>query len=190
MKIEFVIPTWNRPNNLMVILSSLVAQTNPNWTAHVVIDGITNDYFRVKEFFQPEERIRFSHLEKNHKDWGHTPRQYGLDNATEDWVVMTGDDNYYVPIFVDEMLKNCNKTHFVYCNLVHNWIDNKYIPMNSEPKVYHIDIGNFMVDRKMGQQIKLKKHINQADGLYVEEYNQKFSTAAPKKINKILYVHN
>ena len=41
-RIEFVIPTYNRPKEIMVILSSLVAQTNPNWKAHVVIDGLTN----------------------------------------------------------------------------------------------------------------------------------------------------
>ncbi len=190
MKIEFVIPTWNRPNNLMVILSSLVAQTNPNWTAHVVIDGLTNDYFKVKEFFQDEERIRFSHIDKNSNDWGHTPRQYGLDNCNEEWVVMTGDDNYYVPVFVDEMLKNCKGTHFVYCNLVHNWVKNEYIPLDSQPKTYHIDIGNFMVNTKYGKSIRLQKDKNEADGIYVEEFLKTFPGLKPKKINKLLYVHN
>jgi len=191
MKIEFVIPTWKRPNNLMVILSSLVAQTNPNWKAHVVIDGITNEYFAVKEFFQPEDRIRFSHIQEGPSgDWGHTPRQYGLDNATEEWVVMTGDDNYYVPVFVDEMLKNCRGTHFVYCNMVHNWVKNEYIPLDSEPKVYKIDIGNFMVNTKYGKEVQLQKDKNEADGLYVEDFLKKFPGLKPKKINKILYVHN
>ena len=175
----------------MVILSSLVAQTNPNWKAHIVIDGITNKYFKVKEFFQSDERIRFSHLETNSKDWGHTPRQYGLDQATEEWVVMTGDDNYYVPIFVEDMLKAVNKsTHFIYCNMVHNWVNNDYIPLDSEPKVYKIDIGNFMVRTELGKQIKLQKHLNEADGIYVEEYLNTFKGMKPKKINKLLYVHN
>jgi len=190
-KIEFVIPTYKRPDNLMVILSSLVAQTNPNWTAHVVIDGITNEYFRVKEFFQPEERIRFSHIEDGpSKDWGHTPRQYGLDNAKEEWVVMTGDDNYYVPVFVDEMLKSTGKTHFVYCNMVHNWVNNDYIPVDSEPIRYRIDIGNFMVKTELGKNIKLHKHLNEADGIYVEEFLKTYPGLKPKKISKILYVHN
>ena len=190
MKIEFVIPTWNRPNNLMVILSSLVAQTNQNWKAHIVIDGLTNDYFKVKEFYQDEERIRFTHLEKNHNDWGHTPRQYGLDECKEEWVVMTGDDNYYVPTFVDEMLKNSNKVYFVYCNMVHNWVNNDYIPLDSEPQLYRIDIGNFMVLTELGKTIKLQKDKNEADGLYVEEFIKKYPGIKPKKIKKILYVHN
>lgn len=190
-KIEFVIPTWKRPDNLMVILSSLVAQTNPNWTAHIVVDGITNDYFKVKEFFQNDDRIRFSHIETGpSKDWGHTPRQYGLDAATEDWVIMTGDDNYYVPVFVDEMLKNSKGTHFVYCNMVHNWTDKQYLPIDSQPKIFHIDIGNFMVHTANGKQIKLNKQLNHADGVYVEDYLKKFPALKPKKINKLLYIHN
>ena len=54
MNIEFIIPTWKRPNELMVILSCLVAQKNPNWKARVMINGITNDYFKVKEFRSEE----------------------------------------------------------------------------------------------------------------------------------------
>ncbi len=189
-KIEFVIPTYNRPEKIMVILSSLVCQTNNNWTAHVVIDGLTNEYRTVKDIFQNNPQIRFSHLDMNHNDWGHTPRQYGLDNAKEEWVVMTGDDNYYVPVFVNEMLKNTKGTHFVYCNMVHNWVDNEYIPIDSQPKVFNIDIGNFMVRTEYGKQIKLHKDLNHADGLYVEEYLTKFPGLKPKKINKLLYVHN
>jgi glycosyltransferase involved in cell wall biosynthesis len=190
-KIEFIIPTYNRPEKIMVILSSLVCQTNNNWTAHVVIDGLTNEYRTVKDIFQNNPQIRFSHIEDGpSKDWGHTPRQYGLDNAKEEWVVMTGDDNYYVPVFVDEMLKDTSKTHFVYCNMVHNWVNNEYIPIDSEPKRYRIDIGNFMVRTELGKQIKLHKHLNEADGIYVEEFLSTFKGMKPKKVNKILYVHN
>lgn len=189
-KIEFVIPTYNRPDNLMVILSSLVCQTNQNWTAHVVIDGITNEFKKVKDIFQDNKQIRFSHLQERTNDWGHSPRQYGLDHATEEWVLMTGDDNYYVPVFVDEMLKNSKDTHFVYCNMVHNWVKNDYIPVDSEPKLFRIDIGNFMVKTELGKTIKLQKDKNEADGIFVEEFIKKYPNQKPKKVNKLLYVHN
>jgi hypothetical protein len=103
---------------------------------------------------------------------------------------MTGDDNYYVPVFVDEMLKNSDNTHFVYCNMVHNWIRNEYIVLDSEPKVYKIDIGNFMVKSELGKTIQLQKERNEADGLYVEDYLRKYPDSKPKKITKLLYVHN
>ncbi len=189
-RIDFIIPTYNRPEKIMVIIASLVCQTNNNWTAHIVIDGETNDYDKVKEIYQNHPQIRFTHLDKRYNDWGHTPRQYGLDNSTEEWVCMTGDDNYYVPVFVDEMLKVSDGTHFVYCNMVHNWVNNDYIPLDSEPKTYRIDIGNFIVRTRYGKDIRLQVDKNEADGLYVEEFLRTFRGIKPKKINKVLYIHN
>lgn len=193
MKIEFVIPTFGRPDNLKVILASLQSQTNPNWIAHVVIDGITNDYKEVKDWYQNEDRVKFTHLESNHNDWGHTPRNYGMEHATEEWVVMTGDDNYYVPTFVEEFLKQSEDYLFIYCDLVHNLALGGYQPIKSQFLLSYIDIGNFMVRRKLGKNIKLKTELFDADFVYVMDYINKYikrDTYKIKKINKVLYVHN
>ena len=40
-------------------------------------------------------RLNSSKIDGPHNDWGHTARNYGLEHASQDWVVMTGDDNYY-----------------------------------------------------------------------------------------------
>ena len=40
MKIEFIIPTYNRPHQLMGVISSIFSQTSPNWKIHVVADGV------------------------------------------------------------------------------------------------------------------------------------------------------
>ena len=51
--IEFIIPTYNRTDNLMSILYSLVVQTNNNWKAHVVIDNKPNPIFnKIIELFK------------------------------------------------------------------------------------------------------------------------------------------
>jgi hypothetical protein len=93
-----------------------------------------------------------------------------LELATEEWVVMTGEDNYYVPVFVDEMLKLGEGKHFVYCNMVHNWYNNEYIPIICDLKYGKIDVGNFMVKTNMGKKIKLNTDINQADWFYIEDF--------------------
>ena len=190
MKIEFVIPTWDRPNNLMVILASLVAQTNPNWTTHVIIDGLTDDYRKVKDMYQNEERIRFSHIDGPNKDWGHTARNYGLNKSIEEWMVMTGDDNYYVPTFVAEMLKDADDKHFIYCDMVHNAFD--YMAVRSEIKKGLIDIGNMMFKPKLVEGFVLDKTDYNADWTFINYYRTKqwFNDNGFHKINKILYVHN
>lgn len=192
-KIEFIIPTYSRINHLITILGSLMSQSNPNWKAHIVADcppdDIQEKIKKTIEFFD-DERFKLTILPERHNDWGHTPRQYGLDNATEEWVIMTGEDNYYVPEFVDIMLKESTNQHFVYCNLVHNWINKDYIPLNSVLQLGGIDIGNFMTKTNMAQKIKLRKDHQWADWFFVEEFQKKYKVAKYKKVNGVLYVHN
>jgi len=189
--IEFIVPTWKRPKQLMMMLSSLCSQTNQNWKAHVIIDGMTNDYFYVKNHFQFDPQIRFSHIEGPNNDWGHTARSYGLLQAKEEWVVMTGDDNYYTPNFVNEMLNTAieNGCEFVYCDMVHNnW---GYKSVNSRLAHGYIDIGNCMMKKENTKDITLEKDYN-ADWTFISEYcrkNKKHSKAI-MKIDKILYIHN
>jgi glycosyltransferase involved in cell wall biosynthesis len=191
-KIEFIIPTYNRPDKLMVILMSLKVQTVNQWRVHVVADAIYDGYQEVKDYFKNDDRFKFSELNGPHKDWGHTARNYGLEHVEEEWVVMSGDDNYYVPVFVEtflESIKLRKDVNFVHCNLVHNWVRNDYIPLVSVPRVNRIDIGNFMSKSEFAKQLRLDVTKANADGLFVEEYLEKFKGNIIH-IEKFLYVHN
>ncbi len=190
MKIEFIIPAYKRPNELMMVLSSLCSQTNNNWSAHVIADGPFDGYQKVKDYYLNDERIRFTELNGPHNDWGHTPRNYGLEHAKEEWVIMTGDDNYYVPVFVDFFLKEVTPdVNFVYCDMVHNMASNNYLVLKTEPIVYKIDMGCFMSKTENAKQMKLDVTKVTADGLFVVEYLKKFP-GKTKHIEKLLYVHN
>jgi glycosyltransferase involved in cell wall biosynthesis len=189
-KIEFIIPTWERPEDLKVILQSLMVQTNPNWTAHVVIDGLTNDYRQVKDLYQDESRVRFSHVDGPNNDWGHTARNYGLDHAQEEWIVMTGDDNYYIPTFVENFLTEGELGRdLVYCDLLHDMKRDSYQPIKSKIAEGWIDIGNFMTRRTIIGDLRLITNSYQADFKFVN-YINKHKTSKVGKINKVLYVHN
>ena len=192
MKIEFIIPTYNRPDNLMMILYSIKSQTIDKWSVHVVADAPYDGYEEVKNHFSGDDRFRFSELNGPHGDWGHTARNYGLSKSQEEWVVMSGDDNYYVPVFVEEFLSAATISpdiNFVYCNMVHNYTDNQYIPMVSRPVTNWIDIGNFMTKRQYSKQMRLDTSKVDADGRFAEEYIQKFK-GKTAHIKKFLYVHN
>ena len=193
MKIEFIIPTYNRIPHLITMLGSLQSQSNSNWMAHVVADcpedEIQEQLKTVIAFFN-DPRIKLTILPERHNDWGHTPRQHGLDNATEEWVIMTGEDNYYVPEFVDIMLEESKNQHFVYCDMVHNWVNRDYVPLSSRLELGRIDIGNFMTKTNMAKKIKLKKDYEWADWFFVQDFQNKYKVAKYKKVNKVLYVHN
>ena len=191
-KIEFVIPTYNRVDHLMCLLNSLCAQTNDNWVAHVIADCPPQGTLdKVIKYFKGDDRFIFTILPDRYNDWGHTPRNIGLEMTKEDWVVMTGEDNYYTPVFVDEFLKVVTpNSHFIYCDMVHNWLNFDYIHLKSKPVMDFIDIGNFMSKTELAKQIKLDTTIAAADGKFVEEYLRKFPTGTITHIKKLLYVHN
>jgi glycosyltransferase involved in cell wall biosynthesis len=191
-KIEFIIPTYNRPHHLMCLLNSLCAQRSDKWCAHVIADCPPEGSLdKVMDYFKDNEKIKFTILPERYNDWGHTPRNYGVEHSTEDWIVMTGEDNYYVPVFVDTFLSVVSeKVGFVFCNMVHNWKNFEYIGIDCEPSWGKIDIGNFMIKRKFAKQMRLNPSIEQADGVYVEEFKVKFPYIQIIKIHKVLYIHN
>jgi glycosyltransferase involved in cell wall biosynthesis len=194
MGIEFIIPTYNRTNHLITIIGSILSQTNQNWKIHIVGDNIPQKNLDLLKSFLNvinDDRIKFTNLPVRYNDWGHTPRNYGLKEATEEWVVMTGEDNYYVPHFVDGMLNMINDdTYFVFCNMVHNWVNNDYVPIKSELIYGQVDMGNFMTRTKFAQQLELDTTKNEADWKFIQEYLTKFSDGTINKVEKVLYVHN
>lgn len=193
MHIEFIIPTYNRVNHLITIIASLMAQSNPNWKAHIVADcpddAIVDRIKQMITFFN-DKRIKLTVLPERCNDWGHTPRQIGVDNATSEWVIMTGEDNYYVPEFVDLMLIEGKNQHFVYCDMIHNWTNKQYIPVKTKLNFGAIDIGCFMVKTNLAQKVRLRVTEEWADWYFVEEFMNKFKHTNVKKVNKVLYVHN
>lgn len=192
MAIEFVIPTYKRVNHLMCVISSIVAQTSPDWKIHVISDASPDGILeKVMDYWKHDERIRFTILKERHNDWGHTPRNIGLNESKEEWVVMTGEDNYYTPVFVEYFLKEADKeTNFVFCNMVTNFNNQQYIPIQCRIELGFIDIGCFMVRPELAKQIGIElKYKEIADGVLADKYVKKFAGGV-KQINKILYVHN
>ena len=192
MKIEFVIPTYNRPDHLMCMINSIYAQTNPNWSIHVVADCPPEGSIdKIIEYFKESDKIRFTILSKRYNDWGHTPRNIGLQESKEEWIVMTGEDNYYAPIFVDEFLSKVTpESHFIYCDMVHNWVKQRYKCISSKPQYGLIDIGNFMTRTKFSKELKLNITKMEADAIFVADYLKKYPLGEVIHIEKTLYVHN
>lgn len=192
MILEFIIPTYDRIDNLNGALFSLINQTNKNWIAHVVVDNKYSPmHDDIVNRFEKENRIKFSFIDGPHKDFGHTPRNYGLKNSSSDWVVMTGDDNYYVPSFVDEVMKAIDSNvRFVYCDMIHNGYDYKMFECHHSS--HHIDIGNMVMRTDLAKDFELKTNKIDADGIFCNDYINEHCKKEEnvKKINKILYVHN
>lgn len=191
MKIEFVIPTYNRSLQLLGMLSSISSQTVSDWSIHVIADAPHEGFEVIQNTFAGDPQIRFSTLNGPHKDWGHTARNYGIEHAREEWLVLTSDDNYYFPNFVKEFLTVVDEnTNFIHCDFFHNHFN--WEKQESKIEVNKIDIGNFATRTVHAKNLRLDKSKINADGYFAIEYVQKFCNMpyVVKKIDKALYVHN
>lgn len=190
--VDIIIPTYWRLEPLHCMLSSLVCQTERDWTATVVIDReITDkDIVPIIGLIQSfkDERIVYIASEKRSNDWGHTPREKGKQLSEADYVIMSGDDNYYTPNFVYELKKaTFDNPGMVYWDMVHSHYDYQYF--QCQPAYNQIDMGAFATRRDLAQQIKLNTSYA-ADGEYVRDFNIKFPQEQKIKISKVLFVHN
>jgi hypothetical protein len=191
MLVEFIIPNYDRVDPLRAMLASLVAQTDKDWKATVVLDypedkdyfGMTADLINL-----PDDRISYICTDKRYNDWGHTPREIGKQQSEADYIIMTGDDNYYTPNFVS-LLRTATlyKPGMVYWDMIHSHYD--YQLFKTKLGNGQIDMGAFATRRDLAQQIKLGKEYD-ADGRFVSDYLKTFPKEQNIKINKCLFVHN
>lgn len=190
--IGFSIPVYDRFDHLKVILSCLQVQTHPDWIATIVKDGhyTTEELEIVHSFTTKDPRISYTHTPERTNNWGHTPRELGkhLLSGHCQYVVMTGDDNYYTPNLVEEVSKVAHaKAGMIYWNMVHSHYD--YQLFRCTVGFNQIDIGAFATRSDIAATIQLPTSYA-ADGEFVEIYKQRYPEELNLKIDKVLYVHN
>jgi hypothetical protein len=108
-----------------------------------------------------------------------------------DYILMSNDDNYYVPRFVEFMLNAVDqRAGIIYCDTVHSHCDYDY--HHSELKENHIDMGAFMVRADVAKSVGFNHDHFSADGTYAEECMRRCNIKSLRavKVKKPLFVHN
>jgi hypothetical protein len=109
-----------------------------------------------------------------------------------DFVLNTNDDNYYVPKFVEFMMKEAavKSTAIVYCDFLHHNAD--YDKIESHLKTNFIDMGAFITDLALAQEIGFPYMIPAHDGKFAEEADAicKQRGLRTAHIFKTLFIHN
>ena len=91
-RITFIIPSIGR-DTLSRTLESLIAQTQPDWNAIVVFDGIS------PTIGTPDPRISFMEISK--KGNAGFVRNEGIKVATTEWIGFVDDDDVLTPDYVE-----------------------------------------------------------------------------------------
>lgn len=189
MLVDFIIPTYHRPAPLTAMLASLVAQTDGDWCANVVVDGNDHldDVLNIINIFN-DPRIRHTVTDVRYNNFGHTPREIGKQMSEANYIIMTGDDNYYTSNFISEIKPLCQSgAGMVYWDMVHSHYNYAYF--SCKPATGQIDMGAFATRRDLAQQIELGVHYD-ADGRYIEKFKKTFPAESILKVEKVLFVHN
>jgi hypothetical protein len=197
MIIHVIIAAWKKAIATRGLIDSILLQSCKLWKVYVVHDGPPEpDFAALKDYPEYQDpRIGFYNSEVKFGCYGHLNRKMFLESligAPDDFVLITNCDNYYVPYFVDIMLKECRSdVGIVYCNTVHS--HQNYDLQVSQLRLSYIDMGAFIVKLSIAQEVGFK-HYNYpaADGLYAEECLAKCTEKHLRAVhvNKPLFVHN
>lgn len=195
MTLHIVCAAYKRIIPLRILIDSFIVQTNPNWKLYVIHDGpMPEELDEIRSLYGEEKRISFQYTEVRVGRSGFPNREYmfkQIAGELGDFVMSTNDDNYYVPTFVDDMLKLITPTAgIIYCNMLHSHFG--YTVLATVLQVYYIDMGAFAVNLELAKKVGITHTDDCADGKFAEaclkECNRVGMTT--HKTERILFIHN
>ena len=99
--VSIIMPTYNRPQMLLLALESIVKQTYPNWEVIVVNDG-GEDVGNVLSTVFAGEEIVYVRLPKNHER--SYARNVGIRLAKGKYIAYLDDDDQYLPDHLETLI--------------------------------------------------------------------------------------
>lgn len=147
---------------------------------------------RLIALTEKDNRIAVMEPVERKQNFGHPYRQLAINTLIAnkcDWIGLTNDDNYYVPVYLEWMLAAAieRKASFVYCDTVHS--HKMWKPLPGELRRGHIDLGSFLVHKDLAAKVKFDKFTFAGDWDYI---NRLKASAAKRttKVNASLFIHN
>ena len=194
MILKIICVAYERPIRMRGLIDSFVVQTNPDWELNIIYDGPAPQNIKDTMSLYDDERIKFFESEQRNQYYGHPNRKMMLEKmpaSNEDFVLGTNDDNYYVPVFVEYMLREVNpRVGMIYCDSVHSHF--QYIHHRTQIKIDHVDIGSFIVRMDIAKKTGFNGVAFNSDGVYAMKcYDlcRKLGLGATY-IAKPLFIHN
>ncbi len=205
--VTFIAPSFDEQFDPYVFIGSMLCQKNRGWKAIIynngpnpwlrsVVESAEEKRYRYHPWLKMlvesfnDNRLIYRESPKNTGGWGCYNRQDALDNIVDtEFVVQTSIQDYWLPNAVDEILKNGDHD-FVYWNSINHLASYERI-LNAMPTPMYIDWGNFAIRTSIARQIGIQHPEEfQADALFVKDCIASGLIRKPKKLDKILTIHN
>ena len=113
-KVSVVIPTYNRSSELANTLQCVLNQTYSDLEVLICDDGSTdNTKDVVNEIIIRDSRVKY--IDCGHNGRPAIPRNFGIQNATGEWLAFLDDDDAWIINKLESQLTALNRTHFKAC---------------------------------------------------------------------------
>jgi glycosyltransferase involved in cell wall biosynthesis len=192
---------YKRYDKIPVLVHSLMCQSYRDFRLVVVHDGEDVQMRGILEGFKASylDRFDFSFTESRRNDFGHSLRAMAIDQCDSEFILLTNDDNYYVPSFLERMFNKIGSEDLdlVLCDMVHSHerpggrLQDNYTAFFTKPQKYDVDIGCFIVKSDLAKVVGFRDKTSAGDGTFVNDIMKNGGrTVKWGKVNKILFVHN
>lgn len=206
-ELTIVCVAYRRYQNLPVLIHAFLAQTLQNFRLLVIHDGPDAEMQALlAPYCERHPGVIDCHFtDRRHNDYGHSLRQLGIGMADSDYLLITNDDNYYVPRFLEFMFMPMQQADsgegtapdIVFCDMIHSHNNPgvrrqlPYNPFETRPERNHIDMGCFIARTALARQVGFRDKGFAGDATYFEDL---VAAAGPSpnlvKIPMTLFVHN
>lgn len=199
--VEVVCVAYKRYGPLKVLIQSFLNQTRDNWTLRVYHDGYDPSIDKlVADFGRTSSRditVHFS--ERRFNDYGHSLREMALRSITGDFVLLTNDDNYYVPRFIEYVtiaIMAINADVVLY-DMIHSHDKpggrdlSPYSFFQTSYRRGNIDIGSAVVRADLARRAGFRDKSHDGDATYFEDVARVAGEQLRIiKLPQVLFVHN
>lgn len=194
--IHVICTAYKRPIELRHAIDNFLMQTNNRWMLNIIHDGEAPTEIKKIISSYSDLRIKFTETISVNGKHGHPNRKFMLEKIPnlniDDYVLITNEDNYYVPVFVEYFLEKTKRgdVGLVYCDTIHSYMG--YDVLRTQLKENFIDMGSFIVRLDIAKEIGFNHEHLSADGKYAEECAKMCIVKGLKTIHiqKCLFVHN
>ena len=193
--LHIIIVAYQRAVPLRIMIDCILIQSYSQWQIHIIHDGPAPKEVKDVVDSYNDARIQYYETPTVNGAWGHPNRKIALKQLSlnhRDYVLITNDDNYYVPDFIRIFMNECRNEFvgFVYCNTVHSY--EKYNLFVSKVKENCIDMGSFIVKLDVAKRVGFNHTHLSADGKYAEDCANycKRRRLRIVHVEKPLFVHN
>ena len=199
-ELTIICVSYQRYQHIYVLLHCFLAQTLQNFRLIVLHDGPDPQMESILTSFKNAhpEKIDFYFSEERYNDYGHSLREKGIELAQSEYLLITNDDNYYCPKFLELMFEaiHLQKADIALCDMIHSHDtpggrdQGPYRYFETAPMRYSIDMGCFITKTALAKKSGFRDKTHDGDATFFEDILEIAENPVIAKLNQALFYHN